>query len=70
MKKKQNARERREASRKDWKPEKDCPKAVQRTVSRSAVSPLSRVSPEEQARIEAEEAKLFLEYLENTKVIK
>ena len=71
MKKKQHARDRREALRKDWKPEKDCPENVQRTVSRPAVPSLPmRISPEEQARIDAEETKLFLHYLENAKVVK
>ena len=71
MKKKQHARDRREALRKDWKLEKDCPENVQRTVSRPAVPSLPmRISPEEQARIDAEETKMFLHYLENAKVVK
>ena len=71
MKKKQHARDRREALRKDWKLEKDCPENAQRTVSRPAVpSSSKRFSPEEQARIDAEETKMFLHYLENAKVVK
>ena len=71
MKKKQHAKDRREALWKERKPEKDCPENVQRTVSRPAVPFLpTRISPEEQARIDAEETKLFLHYLENAKVVK
>ena len=65
MKPKAHAKEKREAMRPNWKPEKK-PVVKEKPVK----TPAPRLSPEEQARIEAEEARLFLEYIGKTETVK